>query len=886
MNDVKHSKLAPKLAPLKSKKSDSMLKAAIVSTIDFCTRHAYGTIAIAVLMALASGYYAEEHFAINTDINTLISYDLPWRQRELSFETYFPDREDRILAVVDAPTPELVKLASDALAEKLSGNQHLFPSVTELGGTAFFARNGLLFLAREELGELTHQLSRAALMVRVPVADPSLRGLNQMIALILAGVEEHEVTLDDTARPFAAAAATVENVLAGRPAIFSWRELVNGSESSPGDRRRLIEITPMLDFGALEPGQEATAAIRKAVADLDLATRYQARVRLTGPVPIDDEEFATVKEGAATNAAITLGVVLLILWLALRSFRIILAVVIALFIGLSITAAIGLMMVGALNLISVAFAVLFIGLGVDFGIQFSVRYRQERYKVTDLRTALCQAGGRAGIPLTLAATAVAAGFLSFLPTAYRGVSELGQIAGVGMIVAYVGSITVLPALLYVLNPPGEREGLGFAALAPIDDFLENRRIPIIVATLGLAIAGLPLLFYLRFDFNPMNLRSPKVESIATYLDLRRDASTGANGVSVLAASDEAAEQAKSRLKALPQVDHVMTIADFIPTDQPEKLALIAEAAAVLNPILGVAPRPTPTDAENIAALKRGVDGLTKAAAGEKGDGAAAATRLAAALSKLADADAAMRQRAEAAFIIPVKSDLDDIRNFLQAKPVTLDTLPGELSRSWRTADGKLRVEASPKGDPDDNDNIRAFARAVLAVEPTAIGGPISILLSGDTIVLAFFQAGAWALGSITILLWLTLRRFGDVALTLVPLMLAGVVTLEICVLIGMPLNFANIIALPLLLGIGVAFKIYYVLAWRAGRTKLLQSSLTRAVIFSAATTATAFGSLWFSSHPGTSSMGKLLALSLACTLAAAVLFQPALMGRPRSVRDA
>jgi predicted RND superfamily exporter protein len=153
-------------------------------------------------------------------------------------------------------------------------------------------------------------------------------------------------------------------------------------------------------------------------------------------------------------------------------------------------------------------------------------------------------------------------------------------------------------------------------------------------------------------------------------------------------------------------------------------------------------------------------------------------------------------------------------------------------------------------------------------------------------VLAFFEAGAWALGSIAILLWLALRRLGDVVLTLVPLLLAGAVTLEICVLIGMPLNFANIIALPLLLGIGVAFKIYYVMAWRAGRTKLLQSSLTRAVIFSAATTATAFGSLWFSSHPGTSSMGKLLALSLFCTLAAAVLFQPALMGRPRAVGDA
>jgi uncharacterized protein len=237
------------------------------------------------------------------------------------------------------------------------------------------------------------------------------------------------------------------------------------------------------------------------------------------------------------------------------------------------------------------------------------------------------------------------------------------------------------------------------------------------------------------------------------------------------------------------------------------------------------------------------------------------------------------------FTVPLRLDLDNMRDLLKAMPITLDNLPDEIARSWRAADGKIRVAAAPTGDPDDNENIRAFARAVLAVDQAATGGPISILESGRTIVTAFLQAGGWALASISILLWITLRRFGDVLLTLVPLLLAGVVTLEICVLIRLPLNFANIIALPLLLGIGVAFKIYFVMAWRSGRTKLLQSSLTRAVIFSAATTATAFGSLWLSSHPGTSSMGKLLALSLACTLAAAVLFQPALMGKPRTVED-
>jgi uncharacterized protein len=862
-----------------------MVKTAIVTIIRFCTKYAYVTIAASVLIAAAAGFYSWRHFAINTDVNTLISENLPWRQRELQFERSIPKRYDNILVVVDAPTPELAALASSALANELSSNKKLFPSVTQLGGTPFFAQNGLLFRSKEEVGAITRQLAAAAPLVRVPVVDPSLRGLSQMIALVLAGVREHELTLDDVKQPFTTASAALENVLAGRPATFSWHELMSGAPSTPSDLRRVTDVRPKLDFTVLEPGIEATDAIRAAATGLDLASRFQARVRLTGPVPIANEEFATVKDGAFVNGIATLAVVLLILWLALRSFRIILAVVVALLIGLSITAMVGLMLVGALNLISIAFAVLFVGLGVDFGIQFSVRYRQERFKMPDLRTALSLAGARAGIPLTLAAAAVAAGFLSFLPTAYRGVSELGEIAGAGMIIAYLTSITVLPALLYVFHPAGEPEGLGFAWLAPVDDFLENQRVPIIVLTLGLAIAGLPLLYYLHFDFNPMNLRSPKVESIATYLDLQRDPSVGANSINVLVPSTAAADQAAQRLKALPEVDRVMTMADFIPSDQPEKLAMIAEAASVLNPVLRAPPRPTPTDADNVEALKRGIDGLTKAAAEQAGPGANASLRLAAALSKLAAANQAVRKRAEDVFIVPIKSDLDDVRNLVLAKQISIDNLPPEVVGDWRSKDGNFRVEAVPKGDPGDNENLRAFARAVLAVEPNAIGGPISILESGDTIVRAFIEAGAWALGSIAILLWLALRRFGDVLLTLVPLILAGVVTLEICVLIGLQLNFANIIALPLLLGIGVAFKIYYILSWRAGRTKLLQSSLTRAVIFSAATTATAFGSLWLSSHPGTSSMGKLLALSLCCTLAAAVLFQPALMGRPRIVRD-
>jgi hopanoid biosynthesis associated RND transporter like protein HpnN len=536
-------------------------------------------------------------------------------------------------------------------------------------------------------------------------------------------------------------------------------------------------------------------------------------------------------------------------------------------------------------MISVAFAVLFVGLGVDFGIQFSVRYRAERHDKPELLPALDQAAEKIGVPLTLAAAAVAAGFLSFLPTDYRGVSELGKIAGVGMLIAYITSITMLPALIAVLNPPGEAEPIGYRALAPVDRFLQEYRIPVIVGTLAVAVLGAPLLYFLTFDFDPIHLRSPETESISTILELGDDPRAGISSVNVIAPSLDQAVSTAEKLQKLPEVSQTQTLLSFVPQDQDRKLSLIKELSRQLAPALE---RPgsskPPTDAENVAALNGMADQLNKAAGNASGPGADAARRLAGNAVKLAQADEETRMRAKSAFIVPMETATGQLRGFLGAEKVTKDNLPQALKQQWLAADGRARVEIAPKGNTNDTEVLRQFARAILSVYPSATGGPISILESSRTVVRAFFEAGFYALISIAILLWIVLRRFGDVLLTLVPLLLAGVVTLEICVLIGMPLNFANIIALPLLLGVGVAFKIYYIMAWRSGRTNLLQSSLTRAVIWSALTTATAFGSLWLSQHPGTSSMGKLLALSLVCTLAAAVLFQPALMGKPRRSR--
>jgi len=857
----------------------------VVSIVKVCTRFASFTVLVALILAVAAGVYTARNFVINTDINTLISSNLDWRKRDNQFEKAF-DRERTILAVIDAPTPELTSAAAAALERKLSGDTEHFESVQPLGAGEFFERNGLLFLPVAEVGRVTGQFEAAAPLIEIMAGDPSIRGLTGALETGLAGVRRGQIKLDNTERPFTLIAQTIENVLNTGSGTFSWRELVSDKPLTDSDRRSFIEFRPILDFNALEPGKDATDAIRQAAQDLNLAGEFGARVRLTGPVPIANEEFATVADGAILNGIGTVLVVLLILWMALHSAKIISAVFLNLFIGLSITTAAGLWMVGSLNLLSIAFAVLFVGLGVDFGIQYSVRYRSERFKTDDLRLALRQAAERSAVPLSLAAMATAAGFLSFLPTDYKGISELGKIAGVGMLVAFLSSITVLPALLRLLNPPGESDPVGYAFLAPVDYFLEKYRVIIIAGTLFIAVAGLPLLYFLQFDFNPINLRSPRVESIATFLDLRKDPNTGANAINVMTNSEADAKKIEEKLAKVPEVLRTMSLDSFVPEDQPAKLRLIGQGAKVLNPALNPdSIDAAPSDAENIDALKGSAGNLRKVAGDAKGPGAVASRRLADALSKLADSNQATRDKTQAIFVSPLKIMLDQIKNSLQAQPVSLKTLPADLVNSWKTKDGLIRVEALPRGDPNDNDTLRKFAAAVLTAEPNAIGGPVSILKSGETIVKAFIHAGITALIVIGLLLWLTLRRITDVLLTLVPLLVAGAVTLEICVLIGLPLNFANIVALPLLLGVGVAFKIYYVTAWRSGRTNLLQSSLTRAIFFSALTTATAFGSLWLSSHPGTASMGKLLALSLVTTLAAVLLFQPALMGKPRDVGE-
>jgi uncharacterized protein len=854
-----------------------MLQSWINNAVSYCTRHFRLVIAAALLLAAASAIYAARHFAIDTDVNDLLSAKLPWRQQEIAFHQAFPQTIDLILVDVGAATPEAATAAARELRGAIANKPELFHFAGGVLDSPFFHRNGLLFLPIDQIRHFTGQLLTAKPIIAGLASDQSLRGMVQVLSGLLGYTKQGFVSLDAMAPALNLAADTLDGVAKGGTPQFSWKTLVQG-EAQPSDRHQLVAVWPVLDHDAIEPGGRATAAIRDIAGQLGLKAKYGADVTLTGPVIISDNEFAGVHEGIALNSAVTGAIVLIILWLALRSLRLVAAVAVNIGVGLLITAAGGLLMVGALNPISLAFAVLFVGLGADFAIQYTVRHRAERHDLNDLARALYAAAEWVGIPLTLAAGAAAAGFLSFTPTAYSGLAQLGIIAGFGMVIAYLSSLTLLPALIRAVDPPPEPKPLNLPMMAPVDAFLKRHRVAVIVTTVLIVAAGSPALPRLQFNFNPLALENQKSPALIALFRLGK--SVPLNTARVVVPQTDADAVAK-KLAALPEVARTWTLDSFVPTDQDQKLPVIEAAEKALGPVLRASPRPAPSDEENVAALKQGVQALQDAAGQNSGTGADAARRLAAALGKLAQADAAQRARVTDAFVRPLRLDLADIAQSLTAERVTRTSLPPELVRDWVTPDGRERIEIWPKGDSNDNANIARFDRAVLAVEPGAIGEAVGSIEWGSTIVEAFAEAAALALVSIAILLWIVLRRLTDVLVTLIPLLVAGIVTLEICALTGFQLNYANIIALPVLLGIGVAFKIYYVTAWRRGESNFLESVLTRAVFFSTLLTATAFGSLWLSNQPGISSMGKLLALSLACTLTSAALFQPALMGEPR-----
>ena len=739
----------------------------------------------------------------------------------------------------------------------------------------FFKTEGLLFLNETDLEKLLNSLVQAQPFIGQLAADPSMRGLLTAIGLIGQGAAQGQVDLSGYKTALDGFDRGLKEAANGHPEPVSWQKLLGGSLSDRAGPARFVLVQPVQDYGALEPGAVATDALRKIAARVPEIASGRATFRITGQIALADEQFASLTQGIVIDTVISVLLILLWLVLAVRRLRYILAIILTLVLGLLLTTFFASVAIGTLNLISVAFAVLFVGLAVDFAIQICVRYREERRLAADTEIALIQTLRKAGSSVLLAAIAIAAGFFAFVPTSFAGVAELGLIAGVGMLIAFACTITFLPALITLLRLPAEKGEIGVASMARTDMFLWQKRRPVVGLFAVSALIGVLLIPHIAFDSDPLDTQDPHSEAMQTLRGLLNNPVTNPYSIDILEPSVAQAAALADRLEALPLVDHALTLASFVPPHQQQKLAAIADTEELLAPTLSPGPAAPVTASDIRIALATTLKAINSARPKLPADSPLLA--IGADLAQLEGQTDAQLMAANGALTAFLPQQLANLSASLSPQPITLATLPKDLTADWLTADGRARIQVLPREAAMNSQGLRAFVNEVTAAAPNAGGSAVTVIASARTILGAFRVAAILALIAIAAILFLFLRKPAQVLLILAPLVLSSLLTVLVIVLLPLPLNFANIIALPLLQGVGVSFNLYFVMNWRAGERNFLASPTARAILFSALTTSTAFGSLAFSHHPGTASMGLLLLWSLACTLVATFVFEPALL---------
>ena len=668
------------------------------------------------------------------------------------------------------------------------------------------------------------------------------------------------------------------------PGALSWTDLMFG----PGDdrlsgKRQILLVEIALAFDRFRPGREAIGAIREIADSLPAELREGVGVRLTGRPALRHDELQSVRRGMEVAGALSFALVTLLLLLCFRSIRISLAALLTLVVGLVWTASFAAAAVGVLNLISVAFAVLFIGLCVDFGIHYGLRWREAARLGLEGGAANALAAASVGPGLALAALAAGIGFLAFLPTPYSGLAELGLIAGAGMAIGFMSTMTLLPAFITVLDarPDGAGDGAGGFS-ETVARLVEGRARGIAVAAGVVLVLTVAVAPFVRFDFDPLRLKDPESESVRTLMELVESGDGDTYALVHLAGSLGEADAAAARLERLPEVESARTLSSFVPEEQADKLEIVEEVAELVGPALVADRAPPPGRAETLDALRGLGRELAALAATGDGEEARSAKRLAGALAGLIASDPSPGRLAELAdrLLRNLPLAVGRLRESLSAEPVDDAAIPAALRDRWVAEDGRTKVEIHPRAPiHEDRDALRRFVEAVRGAVSRAVGPPITVLEAGNTVIASFIQATATAILAIALLLAVTLRSLRSVAIGFLPLVLAASIAIAAMVATGLSFNHANVIVLPLLFGLGVANGIHLLARERreGSASSAIRSSTPRAVLFSALTTAASFASLGISHHPGTASMGVLLTVALVSLLACSLTVLPGLM---------
>jgi hypothetical protein len=826
---------------------------------------------LSLLATVLAGWYAAGHLGVNTDTANMISPTLPWRQHFNEFRQAFPVRDRNLLIVIDADSPAAADAFAAALLVEMRRSPEIYHSILLQGEGEFFERNGFLYLPTAELMTLVDRLATAQPLLGLlqarfdgaAVLEVATRTLTQAPSGAASDVEPF----------YGALAKSLDGAARGDAAPLAWRSLI--ATGAAPTNRRIVVLQPALNFGQMQPATTAINGIRHIVARLNAGADPPVRVRLTGSVAMEHEELASVSSTAGIGGLATTVLVAVILLAALRSWRLLAMSLATLAAGLAMTAAFAGLAVGHLNLLSVAFVVLNVGLGSDYVIHVLLRYKELVTEGHRMHEALIEMGRDTGASLVLCAVTTAAGFYSFIPTTFSGVSELGLIAGTGVFFGLFVSVTLLPALVVLFTD--ERAAMRLPRWVDAKHFAPLSRRPrlvLAIATVVLLASGV-LLTRVTFDSNPIHLRDPRTEGVTTLLELAETGEAPLLNLVAVAPSDDVAQDWAAQLRKLPEIRNVVTIAELVPRDQDEKLALLGDLRLLLGPkvatLNAVPPDPAALD-ESLAKLEAAAAGSASAAPLEAAT-AALRKRLAAAAPDVRDKEL---RALDAALTNSLPGELARLSAGLHATKFDRAALPANLADRWLASGGRELVEITPRENVSDNATASRFISAVRGVAANATGLPVVYQEASATVVEAFERALLYAFIMVGVIIYLSLHGWKDTLFVVVPIVLATAVTAALAVLIDMPFNYANIIALPLLVGMGVDNGIHVVHRLRAEHaTELFDTSTMRAVLASALTTIASFGNLAFSAHVGTASMGILLAIGLGVSMAFTLIVLPA-----------
>jgi len=852
--------------------------------VGLVAKRAISTIILFFAATIGIAYFAALNIGINTNTEDMLSPDLPFRQNSKALNEAFPQLNDNIVVVLDAGNADLLADAAKVLTTELKKSPALFGEVFDPEGLPFFVKNGFLYLDEEELVDLTQRLNDAQPFIGRLWNDPTLPGLFDVFRLVVKeigsdGNAPGQITLGDL---LGSTARVIEAQISGSPKRMSWREIISGSKNAAARKFRTIVIQPRLDYASLQPGTDAINRLRQLFLKLELKDRYGVRARLTGSVALEQEELESVVDGLGIAGALSISLVIILLIWGLKSVRLAAAVLLTLISGLLWTAGFAALAVGTLNLISVAFAVLFIGLSVDFGIHYTLRYKEAVLAGIDTDAALIEAAGDIGNALILSAVAAAIGFLAFVPTDYVGLKELGVIASGGMAVALFANLTLLPAILAASGGAAIQDVKSHVPSLKGASYLWTRPVGIAVGVAGLI--GLALIPKVGFDFDPLNLKDENTESVSALFDLMAATDQGPYTIEILASNLTQAAKLSKRIEKLSSVKSAITLNSLIPGDQNRKLEIIETLGFTIAPSLSIEPERTiSTHQERLAAITSFISLIdNKDYSGLGGNLAEELKNISRALKKIlqkSKASPSILKELEHRLVATLPERLRELRTALDTSNVDVGALPQELKSRQLAKDGRAKIVVVPKFDMTDRAALKIFVSEVRAIAPNAAGSPVTILEAGRVVVNSFIQAAGLSFALIALLVLIVTRALKEILYIFAPLIVAASLTMAVSVLADLPFNFANVIVLPLLFGLGIASAIHILMREKNLSEKLgaMATSTPRAVVFSALTTVGSFASIAISSHPGTASMGVLLTVAISLTLISTLTVLPALL---------